>query len=62
MTESACAREMEDIGCCACCTCANIVHGVFCMFSVVVFLGILVAAPVYLYLVKLPKLACDADV
>ena len=60
--EPAGARDMEGAGCCAHCTCANIVHGLFCTFSVVVFLGILVAAPVYLYLVKLPRLECDADV
>lgn len=48
--------------CCACCACANVAHGAFCLFSVVAFFGILVGAPVYLYLVKLPKLACAAAV
>ena len=48
--------------CCGCCTCAKLAHVVFCMFSAVAFFGILVGAPVYVYLVKLPGLACSAAV
>ena len=46
--------------CCGCCTWADLAHGAFCLFSAVAFFGILVGAPVYLYLVKLPGLACSA--
>ena len=45
-----------------CCTCANMAHGAFCLFSAVAFFGILLGAPVYLYLVKLPSLACSAAI
>ena len=47
-------------GCCAQCACGHVAHMAFVLFSVVAFFGILVGAPVYLYLVKLPNLACKA--
>ena len=61
--ESARAQQIEVArSCCGCCTCADLAHGAFCLFSAVAFVGILVGAPVYLYLVKLPSLACGAAV
>ncbi len=55
--------EPEEATADSCCTqgaCADVAHVAFVLFSVVAFFGILVGLPVYLYLVKLPNLACEA--
>lgn len=41
-----------------CSTAGYVVYGLACAASVLAFLGALIGAPVYLYLVKLPGLDC----
>ena len=60
--EPAGAGQAAESSCCASCTCAGFAHGAFCLFSATAFFGLLVGLPVYMYLVKLPRLSCGAAV